>query len=430
MKKLIAILLLAALTMSQAAFAPIGEPSETPPLSTVYVSGSVINESGNTIEIKNVNQDGSTIILNITDETYVVDSVTGKPVSFKDRVGEYVAAYHSPVTTRSMPPISNAVLIMVNIPQDYMLPHYARVESVTKKDKAVIVVIDGASLRVIINEDTPVTDSAGNAVSTDDIAAGTDLLLWYPFVALSWPAQATATKVVVLGKGEAPEIEIVRESEIIGDDEWICIMKNTGFVPGGSSVPDITGQGIMPIYPSSSAPDETAKGNLPSFSGAGNISLVGVLNKKRGEVYNSAMSKYVLYKTSTGRSADIVFSYEIFTTPKYTSVVIRSEVNDGEFGFSDVDTFVFRTNPVKPSSSKLCGLTDILGERYAYILANAFVKRGIAAVGATGYEYEFNGVTPETNFYINNDGDIVIIFDQYEIASRDAGTPEFILPLP
>ena len=37
----------------------------------------------------------------------------------------------------------------------------------------------------------------------------------------------------------------------------------------------------------------------------------------------------------------------------------------------------------------------------------------------------FTTITPETNFYINEAGNPIIVFQKYEIAAGAAGMPEF-----
>ena len=40
----------------------------------------------------------------------------------------------------------------------------------------------------------------------------------------------------------------------------------------------------------------------------------------------------------------------------------------------------------------------------------------------------FKGIKENQNFYINNDGRIVICFDKYEVAPGASGSPEFVIP--
>ena len=40
----------------------------------------------------------------------------------------------------------------------------------------------------------------------------------------------------------------------------------------------------------------------------------------------------------------------------------------------------------------------------------------------------FKEISPEQNFYINEENQLVIVFDEYEVASGNMGMPEFVIP--
>lgn len=44
------------------------------------------------------------------------------------------------------------------------------------------------------------------------------------------------------------------------------------------------------------------------------------------------------------------------------------------------------------------------------------------------HEFGFCAIRPDQNFYINEENKVVICFNSFEIASGDAGSPEFVLP--
>ena len=73
-------------------------------------------------------------------------------------------------------------------------------------------------------------------------------------------------------------------------------------------------------------------------------------------------------------------------------------------------------------------LKDMLGDDYIEI-ANKQIKEKIAADESGLYFDEsmggFTTITDETNFYINENGNPVIVFQKYEIAAGAAGFPEF-----
>lgn len=43
-------------------------------------------------------------------------------------------------------------------------------------------------------------------------------------------------------------------------------------------------------------------------------------------------------------------------------------------------------------------------------------------------EFNFQGITEQTNFYFNERGELVIAFDEYEVAPGSMGAPEFVIP--
>ncbi|WP_352399687.1 DUF3298 domain-containing protein [Anaerotignum sp.] len=48
--------------------------------------------------------------------------------------------------------------------------------------------------------------------------------------------------------------------------------------------------------------------------------------------------------------------------------------------------------------------------------------------GQTEIGEGFQAIQPEQNFYIDNDGNLVICFDKYEVAAGAQGSPEFVIP--
>jgi len=205
MKGFATIWLIALLAFSQAAFA-----LDPPPEPALSITGTIVRETGTTIEVKSA-QDDSSVILNLEARPYIVDAVTGQPLGLKDRKTNYVIAYYGPIVTRSLPPRSNPIVIICDVPQEgnFIPPQYGRVESLTRADDYVKVTVRGGSLIVTINRDTPISPYlTRNIVTIDNIEVGSDLLMWYPFVALSYPGQATAQKTVILGRANVPPIPI------------------------------------------------------------------------------------------------------------------------------------------------------------------------------------------------------------------------------
>ena len=204
MKRLIAHVLTMALIMSAAL--PVGamplleEPGQ--PLyerMQAYVMN--VNEINNQVMVRRV-ADNKIIILNMGDETFVVDAVNGLNTTLDERVNNLAEVYHSPVMTRSDPPITNALALLINIPEDYTLPHFHVAERIASDNGGLRVSVDNGGLIVTLSGDSDVTaplmTSTGQSAELSKIREGSKLLLWYVTVAMSHPAQTTATRAVLL----------------------------------------------------------------------------------------------------------------------------------------------------------------------------------------------------------------------------------------
>jgi len=199
MKRLVPVLLLAALVLTQAAFVSVVPSLPLPPAS---ISGFIVkdDEDEGFILVES-DMDGSQVRLHLGERPYIVDSVSGMPMELEQRKNDRVVAYYGPATTRSIPPQSNAVVIICNIPEGFIAPTFGRVEAVERFNDHIKVMIDGGSIIVTIGRDTPISPFLTREIITiDTIDVGDELLMWYPIMAMSFPAQASADKVVRLGR--------------------------------------------------------------------------------------------------------------------------------------------------------------------------------------------------------------------------------------
>lgn len=145
------------------------------------------------------------IYVNVNEDTLVLDAVTGGTKSFADlKENETVYAYVSPAMTRSMPPISNAELVLCNIPADYAVPTYCEVGRVTVNEDGSVSADTNQDVILHLNGETAfvTTETAADAgekpaAGPGNIRPGTKVLAWYSIMTLSLPAQATPTKIMV-----------------------------------------------------------------------------------------------------------------------------------------------------------------------------------------------------------------------------------------
>ena len=215
-KKLLASALAAALTLSLAVPALAAEPvgadaaAEAPAYELVQrgetfptrVWGAAVELGDMSLTLENSNESDpyQKVVVNVEEDTLILDAVTGEAKTFDDlRTGETVYAWLGPDMTKSLPPISTGRVILCGLPADYAAPTYAEVESVTETESGADVYLNN-DVVLHLNADTGYLAAPGwekETVSAADIVPGTRVLAWYSVVTLSLPAQASPEKVMV-----------------------------------------------------------------------------------------------------------------------------------------------------------------------------------------------------------------------------------------
>lgn len=175
------------------------QQSTTTPL---MIWGNITTDGDRTV-VKNNNvgaTDYPEVVLTISDTTYILDAVTGesrKPAELKPN--ELVYAYVGPAMTRSIPPITNAHVIICNFPADFGAPILAEVQQVTTHEDGTVEVLTDRDVMLRLNGDTALLPVPGSTdkVALADIQPGSWVLAWYQAVTLSLPGQATPNQVMV-----------------------------------------------------------------------------------------------------------------------------------------------------------------------------------------------------------------------------------------
>lgn len=225
MKKLYKVLvscfcLAAILTAGSPAITKAAQPA---PANAVTVWGPVTKTASQSLSLNNQAPDSYTgeMIINISDQTRILDAVTGFPVAFDQiRDGETVYAYISQAMTMSLPPMTNASLILCNIPADYRVPQYLQTTSLTIR-------ADGVSGSLTANDGVTYTIPADcqitpyltrNIVTIQDLTEGATFLLWSD-------SQNRASKIMVF-PGE-PATDSIKTGWSQIDGQWYYY-DNTG----------------------------------------------------------------------------------------------------------------------------------------------------------------------------------------------------------
>ena len=186
----------------------------------VTIASVNMNDTSSSITVLTAENEDSQLVLNISEETIIIDGQTGLAVAETDlKQGDKIHAYHNGMMTRSLPAQTHAQAIVVNLGET-AIPSPARfltAEQVTVDiDGNVKVVVDNGSSIITIAPDTAISPlETKDMVRNTDIHMGTQFFAWYDIVTLSMPAQANATKVVI-----APNVD---RAFTIKDDESTVI---------------------------------------------------------------------------------------------------------------------------------------------------------------------------------------------------------------
>ena len=167
------------------------------------------DEEGNVISISLTSEENGDYVMNVTENTVWVDAVEKVKSSQEDLAeGDTIYVYHSPVSTRSLPPQSEAFAVVLNVPQDIAVGVYHEVEEVTTTENDTRLLTNNGGLYLIISDETVVKDyETGEIADISAVAEGDHVIAWYDAVAMSYPGQANVSDILVLPAVETVETE-------------------------------------------------------------------------------------------------------------------------------------------------------------------------------------------------------------------------------
>lgn len=194
---------------------PVSEQSEAEPLPhSVLYYGKVTainrNEAGEMTSLELESERYGAYRMNLSADTVWIDSgerTASDPATLKEGEGIYV--FHSPLSTHSLPPQSQAYAVVRNIPQDAGSAMYQVAESVSQReDGSVAILTDNGGLIITAGEETGLSAYDGEtAVTLDDIQEGTVFMVWYNVVLESYPGQTYANHIMILPNEDASQEE-------------------------------------------------------------------------------------------------------------------------------------------------------------------------------------------------------------------------------
>lgn len=188
------------------------EDVEEMPASETYfgtVASIEKDEEGNVISISLTSEENGDYVMNVIDNTVWVDAVEKVKASQEDLTeGETIYVYHSPVSTRSLPPQSEAFAVVLNVPQDIAVGVYHEVEDIVTNGEIFTITTDNGGLYLNVTSDTQVKDyTTGESAEIGNVDRGDRIIAWYDAVAMSYPGQANVSDILVLPAVETVETE-------------------------------------------------------------------------------------------------------------------------------------------------------------------------------------------------------------------------------
>lgn len=188
------------------------EDAEEMPASETYfgtVESIEKDEEGNVISISLTSEENGDYVMNVTENTVWVDAVEKVKASQEDLTdGETIYVYHSPVSTRSLPPQSEAFAVVLNVPQDTAVGVYHEVEDIVTNGEIFTITTDNGGLYLNVTSDTQVKDyTTGESAEIGNVDRGDRIIAWYDAVAMSYPGQANVSDILVLPAVETVETE-------------------------------------------------------------------------------------------------------------------------------------------------------------------------------------------------------------------------------
>lgn len=151
--------------------------------SSVRIYGTVNQTSDGRLSISRQDGDfaGQELIINVSEETRILDAVNGYPVALDTlKNGETIYAYISPAMTLSLPPMSHGEIILCSIPADFKVPEYITVDTLTVAGDGVSGTISADNgTTYTVNPDSQILPYlTRNIVTLQDLVKGKKCLVW------------------------------------------------------------------------------------------------------------------------------------------------------------------------------------------------------------------------------------------------------------
>lgn len=150
-------------------------------LQPVAMDGAVESVGENQFTM-NWDRDGGSepVIITVTDSTRVLDAVNGYPTALDSlKEGERVRVYAGPAMTLSLPPMTNAEMVLTDIPEDFRIPSFETVSSLVENQDGSHTVTTAAGNSYRVDQSTILLPYlTRNMVFVENLQSGVRFLVW------------------------------------------------------------------------------------------------------------------------------------------------------------------------------------------------------------------------------------------------------------
>ena len=142
------------------------------------------------------------VLLNITEDTLILSAEDYSQKALSNiAVGDTLYADISPAMTRSIPPMSNAVVVFCEVAEDSVIPTCAQITDIQTADDGQVTIVTDQSLNLLPNENTRVLSLDGSSeLSVSDLSIGDTILARFQIMTASIPAQTNPEEIRVVAK--------------------------------------------------------------------------------------------------------------------------------------------------------------------------------------------------------------------------------------
>ena len=142
------------------------------------------------------------VLLNITEDTLILSAEDYSQKALSNiAVGDTLYADISPAMTRSIPPMSNAIVVFCEVAEDSVIPTCAQITDIQTAEDGQVTIVTDQSLNLLPNESTRVLSLDGSSeLSVSDLAIGDTILARFQIMTASIPAQTNPEEIRVVAK--------------------------------------------------------------------------------------------------------------------------------------------------------------------------------------------------------------------------------------